>query len=345
MGLIARVPRLSARQRIRLAQELDDGNCDEREALARLRRLGASGLERLAGRRERLAGRRDPSRASAAEEDLWRPEAWATAASRDLAVLDSIGARLISYLDADYPALLRETARPPFALYVRGRLPGGLGPAVAMVGTRYPTGRGLEVAFSLGRGAALEGVDVVSGLARGIDTASHRGALAARRPTFAVLGCGIDSIHPPSNKSLAAAMLRAGGGLASEYPPGTPPSRWTFPERNRILAGLCRSTIVIEAPGASGALITAAFALEEGRDVYVAAECLGGPRSAGSDALAADGAPTPRTFIDIMADWSQASGPSPRFGQRRYQAPFGRFSSRRRRSRPPYRLRQRTAMY
>jgi DNA processing protein len=98
-------------------------------------------------------------------------------------------------------------------------------------------------------------------------------------------------------------MISCGGGLLSEYPPGIVPSRWTFPERNRILAGLCRSTVVIEAPTGSGALITASFALEEGRDVYVAAACMGGIRSAGSDALSEDGAPAVKGFDEIVADW------------------------------------------
>lgn len=299
-SLVARIAALSVRERVLLVLALRNDEAAAAEPADALRRLGRAGVERIAGRRL-------SSRAA------WVPEAWIRAAQADEAWLSDAGARLVCYPDAEYPALLRETARPPFALYVRGRLPGGSCPALAVVGTRYPTGRGLETAYRLGREAASRGVDVVSGLARGIDAASHRGALAAGGATFAVLGCGIDMVHPPSNKALAAAMLGSGGGLASEYPPGTPPSRWTFPERNRILAGLCRSTLVVEAPGASGALITAAFALEEGRDVYAAAACLGGPRSAGSDALAADGAMTPETFDDIMADW--LAGPPAGYGR------------------------------
>ena len=218
------------------------------------------------------------------------------------------GGSSFSYYDPGYPAILRETARPPFMLYVRGRLPDQGRPAVAIVGTRYPTGRGLDAAVSLGMEAAAAGVAVVSGLARGIDSGAHRGALAAGGRTFAVLGRGVDAVYPPANKELAARMVASGGGIASEYPPGTPPSRWTFPERNRIRAGLCRSTVVVEAPGVSGALISAAFALEEGRDVYVAASCMGGLRSAGSDALAADGAVTLACFGDIMEDWRGARG-------------------------------------
>ena len=282
---IARMPYLSAREKILLSEALGAGS------LAALR-LGD--VEAIV--RRRLAGA------------LWNPEAWTAAAMRDAEYLTSVGGSSYSYFDSGYPPILRETARPPFMLYVRGRLPPCDRPSVAIVGTRFPTGRGLDVAVALGMEAAAAGVPVVSGLARGIDSAAHRGALAGGGLTFAVLGRGVDEVYPPSNKDLAASMVGSGGGILSEYPPGTPPSRWTFPERNRILAGLCRSTVVVEAPGGSGALISAAFALEEGRDVYVAASCQGGVRSAGSDSLVADGAVTFASFIDIMEDWRCETG-------------------------------------
>ena len=284
---VARMPFLSARQRIALVMRVGD---------APLRELRLEDVELAVGRR--LDGAR------------WDPDAWERESERDLRFLSAVGGSSYGYFDSGYPAILRETARPPFMLYARGRLPDGRRPSVAIVGTRYPTGRGLEAALALAMEAAAEGVQVVSGLARGIDSAAHRGAVAAGGRTFAVLGRGIDAVYPASNKELAARMVDAGGGITSEYPPGTPPSRWTFPERNRILAGLCRSTVVVEAPGGSGALISAAFALEEGRDVYVASACAGGPRSAGSDALAADGALTLSSFGDIIEDW--------RYGDKRY---------------------------
>ncbi|MDX9957738.1 MAG: DNA-processing protein DprA, partial [Spirochaetia bacterium] len=181
------------------------------------------------------------------------------------------------------------------------------------VGTRYPTGNGLKISAGFAREAAAAGIPVVSGLARGIDAAAHRGALLGSGPTFAVLGCGIDTVYPRANKELAMRMISGGGGLISEYPPGVTPSRWTFPERNRILAGLCRSTVVVEAPTGSGALITASFALEEGRDVYVAEACRGGLRSAGSDALASDGAPAVEDLQEILSDWYGWSGPGMAF--------------------------------
>lgn len=282
---IARMPFLSARERIRLAFALG------REPLVG---LSLGDVEAIVMRR--LTGA------------AWDPASWAEAAERDMEFLARAGGSSFSYFDAGYPAILRETARPPFMLYLRGRLPDRTRPAIAIVGTRYPTGRGIDAAAALGMEAGAAGVAVVSGLARGIDSAAHRGALAGGGSTFAVLGRGIDQVYPESNKELASRMVASGGGLASEYPPGIPPSRWTFPERNRILSGLCRSTVVVEAPGGSGALITAAFALEEGRDVYVVASCMGGVRSAGSDSLAADGAVTLGCFNDIVEDWRDGRG-------------------------------------
>ena len=277
---LARAPALSTREKALL---LDSAGPDG------LRTMGKADAEALIAR---------PYRGSS-----WDPGAWYEAARGDLDWLRSPGAGYVDWTDAGYPALLRETARPPFLLFVRGRLPDPWTPSVAMVGTRFPTGRGMDAARALARQAAEAGVAVVSGLARGIDAAAHRGALAGGGPTFAVLGRGIDEVYPPRNRELAAAIIASGGGLLSEYPPGTVPTRWTFPERNRIIAGLCRSTVVVEAPSGSGALITASFALEEGRDVYVAAACSGGPRSAGSDALAADGARALGDFRDLLYDW------------------------------------------
>jgi DNA processing protein len=166
-------------------------------------------------------------------------------------------------------------------------------------------------------------VAVVSGLARGIDAAAHRGALAGASRSraagcvvCAVLPCGIDRVYPPSNRGLAADVVDAGGLLLSEYPPGEEIRRYRFPERNRIIAGLCRACVVVEAPAKSGALITAEHALDEGRDVWVAGACLGGPRGAGIDRLAADGAQPLDEALDILEDWGIDDGsaglPAPR---------------------------------
>ncbi|MGD9938448.1 MAG: DNA-processing protein DprA [Clostridia bacterium] len=288
---LARMPFLSAREKILLA-DLLDGSVD-------VSVLCIGALQEITGRSLRGA--------------VWEPQAWKAMAAMDAAFLKSSGTRALSYFDEGYPGILRETARPPFMLYCRGRLPESGTPALAIVGTRYPTGNGLKISAGFAREAAAAGIPVVSGLARGIDAAAHRGALLGSGPTFAVLGCGIDTVYPRANKELAMRMISGGGGLISEYPPGVTPSRWTFPERNRILAGLCRSTVVVEAPTGSGALITASFALEEGRDVYVAEACRGGLRSAGSDALASDGAPAVEDLQEILSDWYGWSGPGMAF--------------------------------
>jgi DNA processing protein len=163
----------------------------------------------------------------------------------------------------------------------------------------------LGAAFDLARGLAEAGITVISGLARGVDAAAHKGALAGAREgaTCAVLPCGIDRIYPPGNRPLAGEILDHGGLILSEYPPGEEIHKYRFPERNRIIAGLGRACVVVEAPAKSGALITAEHALDEGRDVWVAKDCLGGPRSAGIDRLAADGAQKAGDAGDILEDW------------------------------------------
>ncbi|MEI6877381.1 MAG: DNA-processing protein DprA, partial [Spirochaetota bacterium] len=183
--------------------------------------------------------------------------------------------------------------------------------------TRQATGIGLATATDFGRDLAASGVPVISGLARGIDAAAHRGALAATwsagdsaAPTIAVLPVGIDAIYPPSHRGLASAILEKGGTLLSEYPPGTLPATWRFPERNRVIAGMARGALVVEAPLKSGALITASHALDAGRDVFIAEAILGGPMNAGADALAAEGASCLASAGELLAEWGLDSGNS-----------------------------------
>ncbi len=233
----------------------------------------------------------------------WDPAASIEAALRDAEFLERSGCRYIHFDDEAYPALLRETARPPFGLYARGPAWGRDPTDVAIVGTRMPTGRGIDASFAIARELAEAGFRVVSGLARGIDAAAHRGALTARGgATCAVLPCGIDRVYPPANRALASDILEAGGLLLSEYPPGIEMHKYRFPERNRIIAGMARACVVVEAPAKSGALITAEHALDEGRDVWVAADTLGGQRSAGTDRLAAEGAPSMAGAGELIAE-------------------------------------------
>lgn len=183
-------------------------------------------------------------------------------------VLDRIAASGWRWLvpgDAGYPALLGSIADPPLGLFVRGSL--SPGPLVAVVGSRKASRYGLQVARMLGEELARAGVVVVSGMARGVDAAAHRGALAASGESWAFWGAGPDRIYPPEHRSLAEEMASS-GALMTEYLPGTPPRRHHFPERNRLIAGACQATVVVEAAARSGALATARAAVEEGREVF-----------------------------------------------------------------------------
>jgi len=195
----------------------------------------------------------------------------------------------------ELPPLLRAIHDPPRRLYLRGA--GNLailnGPAVAIVGARACSPYGAQVARMLGRELASAGVVVVSGMARGVDGEAHRGALESDGHTVAVLGCGIDRDYPAAHASLAGAIAER-SLLVSEYEPGVPPSPYRFPARNRIVAGLSAATVVVEARERSGALITADFALEEGREVFAVPGEISSALSAGTNALLRLGA-TPLT--------------------------------------------------
>ncbi len=235
-----------------------------------------------------------------------------------LRACERAGISVVVLGDSGYPSLLTEIHYAPLVLFVRGAdisefRPAGPGP-VSVVGTRQPTGAGRDLAWDLGAMLAEAGIPVVSGLARGIDAASHAGALAASGKALAVLGCGVDVIYPPSNRGLGRAILKAGGALVSEYPPGTPPLKHHFPARNRIISGLSPLTVVVEAPARSGALITADFALDQGRDVAVTAVALGSSRGEGAAALARDGAAVIGHADEVISLLGPALRPDPPAG-------------------------------
>ena len=196
--------------------------------------------------------------------------------------LDRIGWRWLAPADDEFPERLRATADPPLGLFVRGRLVSG--PAVAVVGSRAATPYGRQVARLLGEQLARAGVAVVSGMARGVDACAHEGAVAAGGPTWAVWGSGPDRVYPPEHGRLAEAIA-ASGALLSEYPPGTPPLRHHFPERNRLIAGIADATVVVEAAAGSGALGTARAAVEEGREVFAVPGGIFSELSVGPNAL------------------------------------------------------------
>lgn len=191
--------------------------------------------------------------------------------------------------DAEYPRLLGEIYDPPPGLWILGSITAADDDAVAVVGSRRASGYGLAVAERLGRELAAVGLTVVSGLALGIDGAAHRGALAGGGRTIAVLGSGIDDIYPPRHRQLAAAIALQ-GAVISEFRPGTPPFAGNFPRRNRIVAGLVRAVVVVEAGEQSGSLITARLALEGGRDVYAVPGEVGLERTRGVHRLLKQGA-------------------------------------------------------
>ena len=267
------------------------------------RALDAFALEQIIGR-------------STGELSL-RPEEAFALAERDLAYCDRRGIRIVTYWDGAYPPQLREIYDPPLLLFVRGILPGLERPLVSVVGTREPTAGAVLAAEQLAEELALAGYTVISGLARGIDAAAHRGAVRANlavsgsAPTGGVLGGGIDGVHPASNRALAAQILECGGFLASEYPPGVRPAKYHFPARNRIISGLARGVVVVEAPARSGALITAEYALDQGRDLFVHRTGTEGERGAGSDELAQDGARIITSATDILEEWGIAGKVQP----------------------------------
>jgi DNA processing protein len=214
--------------------------------------------------------------------------------------------------EAAFPGLLAAIHDPPACLHLRGSADAGLlqGPTVAIVGARACSAYGRSVARSLARDLAAAGLVVVSGMARGIDGEAHRGALEAGGRTVAVLGCGIDRDYPAAHAELARRICEQ-GLVVSEYEAGVEPAPWRFPARNRIIAGLCRATVVVEARERSGALITADFALEEGRDVLAVPGEITSSLSAGTNALLKLGAGPVTCAADVLELYDLVA-PSPR---------------------------------
>ncbi len=213
----------------------------------------------------------------------------AAASSRTaLRSIDRLGARAIVPSDAEYPELLSAIDAPPPLLFARGAPLHDLQPAVAIVGARACTTGAARFAERLGASFAAAGLVVVSGLARGIDVAAHVGALQAGR-TIAVLGTGIDVVYPPEHDALALRITRS-GAIVTEFPPGVGPRAWHFPARNRIISGLSIAVVVVEAGLRSGALITAGFALDQGREVFACTTGPENPAGAGTRELLKDGA-------------------------------------------------------
>ena len=210
---------------------------------------------------------------------------------------------ILTWRDAAYPVRLKAIADPPVVLYYKGRLPQfDALPLIAVVGTRDATAYGLTTAKRMGSQIAACGGIVVSGIASGIDGMAMRGALTADMPVVAVLGCGADVIYPRSNRSLYADTER-NGCLLTEFPPGTPPAKWNFPRRNRIISGISCGVLVVEAPEKSGALITARQAADQGRDVFVVPGNSDVASCKGSNALMRDGGIPVSSGWDVLSEY------------------------------------------
>ncbi|MEG1726346.1 MAG: DNA-processing protein DprA [Acidaminococcaceae bacterium] len=208
---------------------------------------------------------------------------------------------LLSIEDDNYPERLKQIQNPPTILYIKGNLPLE-NKTIGIVGSRKASAYGLKVAETFAQDLALAGLIVVSGGALGIDTAAHKGALAACKPTVAVMGCGLDLTYPAVNQKLFAAISTK-GALVSEFPPGTRPLAQNFPARNRIINGLTQGIMVVEAAKKSGAMITAKFALEEGHDVYCVPGNIFATTSIGPHSLIKDGAKLVDRPEDILEDF------------------------------------------
>ena len=285
--MICRVPGLKANERVELIKKFDRE--DDFSAIT------INDIESLIGR--------------VLKETRWKMPAIREMAGKDADRARKLGIRIVSWREEKYPPLLREIYDPPVLLFYRGILPDPVKPMAAVVGTRKPSSQGAKRAFDIGLELGKAGIPVVSGLALGIDSMAHRGNIEAHSPTVAVLGSSPDMVYPVSNRFLAKRILETGGVILSEYPPGTGPRKWNFPERNRIISGLARGTVIVEAPEKSGALITAGFARDQNRDLWVDKALISSPQSEGTANLAKEGALIFSSVKDILAEWSLEGAP------------------------------------
>jgi DNA processing protein len=251
----------------------------------------------------------------ASREELTKAARVAVAtAKRQLQRAQALGISPLGLDDDRYPPLLRAIPDPPVVFWTRGSVAHLVRPSIALVGSRAATPYGLEMARQLATDLAAAGFVIVSGLARGVDSAAHAAALGVGGTTVAVLGSGVDHIYPPEHAGLAV-NIQAAGVVTSEFPPGCPPCAHHFPLRNRIISGLSHGVIVVEAPERSGALITAAAAAEQGREVFVVPGPATGGRNRGGHLLIRDGARVVESAGDVIQEiGGPIKGSSPNAG-------------------------------
>jgi len=224
------------------------------------------------------------------------------ATEKELCELPRLGAKIVKWPDPEYPPNLRHIADPPPFLYVRGAMVPDDSKCIAIVGARAASDAGRHIARRLGLELAAKGLTVVSGLARGIDSEAHLGALDGNGRTIAVMGCGIDVIYPGENRKLAESIVESGGALITELPLGTPPAAENFPGRNRILSGTCLGVVIVEAAEKSGSLITARLALEQDREVFAVPGSPLTGKARGSNRLLCEGAKLVECVEDVLED-------------------------------------------
>ena len=220
---------------------------------------------------------------------------------RELSLLGKVGGKIVTLKDDDYPKRLRDIYDPPALLYVRGELRRVDELAIAIVGSRKTSPYGRWITEKIGQDLARHGVTVVSGMARGIDSVAHMGALQGGGRTIAVLGCGVDVIYPSENRNLFTQIIEHGAVL-SEFPMGSPPEGGHFPRRNRIISGLSMGVVIVEAGSKSGSLITANYALEQGREVFAIPGNVGAQGSRGTNQLIKEGAKLVESSEDILEE-------------------------------------------
>ena len=235
----------------------------------------------------------------------------AAEATTELDRIEAFGARLVAIGEPDYPPLLKEIPAPPPLITIWGDPAAAARPAVAIVGSRNASAAGQKMAEQIARGLGVCGIVIVSGLARGIDGAAHRAALVSG--TVAVVASGVDRVYPDEHAGLARSIVEAGGALISEMPFGWVPRAQDFPRRNRLISGLSRAIVVVEAALRSGTLHTVRFALEQGRDVFAVPGSPLDPRSEGTNKLIRDGAALVRSASDILEDLRMDDDPQGRF--------------------------------
>ena len=251
---------------------------------------------------------------------VWNGKSCRALAEKGFCLAESKGINSVFYYEAEFPAMLRTIPDPPYAFFYCGTLEALKKPCVSVVGTRRVLEKTARAAFSFAKESAVSGQTVVSGLANGIDSFAHKGALASGvlQSTAAILPCGIDTVVPYGNKNLAQQIVKSGGFIASEYVPGVPAEPWRFVQRNRLVAALSSCTVVVHAPAGSGALITADFAIDYNRDVvfHSAGFCseaekngrIGKKNVRTSEKFIEEGAPIIENYADFIAVRKSAPG-------------------------------------